>query len=86
VEVQWSLSGDKYLVAPAASQAKCFDREGKELYGHSCVCVRAQVCVSVCLCVDVDFLSLVRARSVSMPMHRGWRVRIPLTSLRAGQL
>ena len=31
-DVQWSLTGDRYLVAPASAQAKCFDREGKELY------------------------------------------------------
>ena len=30
--MQWSLTGDRYLVAPASAQAKCFDREGKELY------------------------------------------------------
>ena len=35
-DIQWSITGDRFLVAPAASQsaqAKCFDREGVQLYG-----------------------------------------------------
>ena len=32
VDVHWSLSGDRYLVVPASSQAKIFDRAGKEVY------------------------------------------------------
>lgn len=34
-DIQWSITGDRFLVAPAASQsaqAKCFDREGAQLY------------------------------------------------------
>jgi len=37
-DIQWSITGDRFLVAPAASQsaqAKCFDREGVQLYGST---------------------------------------------------
>lgn len=42
VDVQWSISGDAFLVATGATQVKLYDRDGLEL------CVRA--CTSLTTC------------------------------------